>query len=298
MNGSLVHLVTSLTARDAFAYGSSAVFHLTLLAWFALRPQPAFQLPQSVGDQRVDAILATWAEPQPIEELVEPEAIDARIVVRPARATIDDREFLPAPSLPEPTLAEPSVSAAPSSSAADNNPRASGNRHILEHKPQVATGPPSTADPHAKVSADQARVEESESAPEADNATTEQASNDELNDQTDSEARSQKPPAPASVSSTPQSIGETTELPRVLQNPPPVYPLAAWQRGWQGTTQLRIMIGANGAVENVEVFRSSGHRVLDAAAVRAVRQWRFQPARRNGSPVAMTVRLPIRFSLD
>jgi protein TonB len=46
----------------------------------------------------------------------------------------------------------------------------------------------------------------------------------------------------------------------------------------------------------VEVARSSSHRALDQAAVRAVRRWRFEPATRQGRPVSQVVQVPVAFS--
>jgi len=51
-------------------------------------------------------------------------------------------------------------------------------------------------------------------------------------------------------------------------------------------------------VGNLEIAASSGHPILDAAAVQAVHSWHFAPARRFGRPIPYTVRLPVRFALD
>ena len=80
-------------------------------------------------------------------------------------------------------------------------------------------------------------------------------------------------------------------------NLPPVYPAQAIQNGWEGTVVLRLHVGTDGSVEEVEVISSSGHTVLDDAAIRSVRGWRFEPACRLGRPVACTVRQPLRFAL-
>jgi protein TonB len=47
----------------------------------------------------------------------------------------------------------------------------------------------------------------------------------------------------------------------------------------------------------VVVTRSAGHRDLDRAAIDAIRQWQFEPARRGPTPVAVWVTLPVRFEL-
>ncbi len=86
-------------------------------------------------------------------------------------------------------------------------------------------------------------------------------------------------------------------MPELIQSPPPVYPQTAVERRWEGTVLLRLAVTAEGRVGGVEVIESSGHRVLDGEAARAVRAWRFVPALRDGRPAASFVRLPVRFEL-
>lgn len=85
--------------------------------------------------------------------------------------------------------------------------------------------------------------------------------------------------------------------PRFVSNRPPRYPEQARQRGWQGTVYLRLKLDEQGQVVQVQVERSSGHPVLDAEAVNAVRQWHAEPAQQNGRPVASEELLPVRFEL-
>jgi protein TonB len=73
-------------------------------------------------------------------------------------------------------------------------------------------------------------------------------------------------------------------------NAPPEYPALARRRGWQGTVVLLVRADAAGAVVEVRVLRSSGRAVLDDAAARAVRAWRF-----DGGPG--TAEVPIEFRL-
>ena len=84
-------------------------------------------------------------------------------------------------------------------------------------------------------------------------------------------------------------------LPSFKGNRPPMYPLRALRAGWQGTTLLRVRVERDGRVSMVEILKSSGYGVLDAEAVRTVRTWRAKPARRGKQPVAITVRVPVRF---
>jgi len=95
-----------------------------------------------------------------------------------------------------------------------------------------------------------------------------------------------------------QSAGlDETLPPDFTGNRPPSYPAEAVRRGLEGTVLLRLHISAQGQVERVGVFESSGHELLDQEAVSAVRTWRGQPARRGGQNVSTVELLPIRFRL-
>ena len=81
-----------------------------------------------------------------------------------------------------------------------------------------------------------------------------------------------------------------------VHTPAPSYPDRALRRGASGEVLVRVLVGTDGQPQRVEIARSSSHRALDRAALDAVRSWRFQPAMRNGQPVAQTVQVPFDFS--
>ena len=60
---------------------------------------------------------------------------------------------------------------------------------------------------------------------------------------------------------------------------------------------LVITVNAAGTVENVLVERSSGHRLLDAAAIDAANEWTYAPAIEHGKPVRGRVRVPVDFNM-
>ena len=86
-------------------------------------------------------------------------------------------------------------------------------------------------------------------------------------------------------------------LPAYGHNPPPPYPRVARRRGLEGTVLLRVLVDDHGRPARVRLVRSSGRRILDRAAVRAVRAWRFVPGQRAGRPAAMWVEVPVSFRL-
>jgi protein TonB len=67
--------------------------------------------------------------------------------------------------------------------------------------------------------------------------------------------------------------------------------------GWEGTVLLRMEIGADGMVTQLRVQRSSGHRLLDQAAIAAAQRWRFAPETDGGFTMRVIVDVPVRFDL-
>ncbi len=102
------------------------------------------------------------------------------------------------------------------------------------------------------------------------------------------------PPAPAAppAAATPPRFDAD-----YLNNPAPAYPPLARRNGEQGRVLLRVLVAPDGRAQDVVLKASSGHERLDRAAIDAVRQWRFVPARLGAEPVAAWVVVPIAFSL-
>lgn len=87
-------------------------------------------------------------------------------------------------------------------------------------------------------------------------------------------------------------------LPYLLSSPRPiVYPRWAIRQGWQGKLLLAIEIRTDGSVGRYNVLRSTGYRILDEEATRAVRSWKFYPAMKNGKPTLTCIEIPIVFHL-
>ena len=64
-----------------------------------------------------------------------------------------------------------------------------------------------------------------------------------------------------------------------------------------GTTVLKFGINEEGTVDWVRVVRSSSMRALDDKAVAAVKNWTFQPATKDGLPVAVETNAEVNFKL-
>lgn len=83
-----------------------------------------------------------------------------------------------------------------------------------------------------------------------------------------------------------------------LNNPSPEYPDFAADQGLEGTVVLRVKVLPNGKPGEVKVKKSSGHGILDDAAVTAAKRWAFTPAKRGNTPVEGWAIFPVEFKLQ
>jgi len=105
----------------------------------------------------------------------------------------------------------------------------------------------------------------------------------------DSQTASALPAQQASKSSPDTGNAEIDfKAKQVAGNPKPVYPHTAYKLGIEGRVLIDLSMSAEGAVEKVHIRDSSGFAVLDSAAVRAVKKWRFYPVLRNGKAIPFT----------
>lgn len=86
--------------------------------------------------------------------------------------------------------------------------------------------------------------------------------------------------------------------PDYLRNPAPAYPHRARQKGWEGLVLLKVLVNTSGHPVDIAVEKTSGHSILDDAAVKSVKGWKFFPARLGNVAVESTVEVPVRFQLE
>jgi TonB family protein len=100
-----------------------------------------------------------------------------------------------------------------------------------------------------------------------------------------------------------QTAGDTYHSHTVIayplykENTPPVYPEIARVSGYEGIVLVFAEIMPDGHVGNIKIRKSSGYAILDQSAIEAVKPWKFEPAKKSGSPFKMWVELPIKFIL-
>jgi protein TonB len=85
--------------------------------------------------------------------------------------------------------------------------------------------------------------------------------------------------------------------PTPVKTPPPEYPSKMRRDGITGVVALKVEIDETGAVTDCSVAKSSNAE-FEQPAMNAVKNWKFKPAQKGGSPVKIRLVIPIKFSLD
>ena len=94
----------------------------------------------------------------------------------------------------------------------------------------------------------------------------------------------------------PYRVGGGVTAPRAIFSPDPEFSDQARKAKYQGTVVLWAVIGADGRTHEIRVQRSLGMG-LDEKAIEAIRQWRFEPGRKDGIAVAVQVNIEVSFRL-
>lgn len=153
-------------------------------------------------------------------------------------------------------------------------------------KQKVVTTPEPTSDPAVE---DKVTEEAVVAQPATENTLSETVNKTEL--------------APAELAAPAKAEAEpAVELPKFgaayLNNPAPTYPPMARRFGEQGRVLLKVLVSETGNAEKVQIENSSGYNKLDQAAIEAVKQWTFIPAKRSNQAISAYVLVPIKFSLN
>jgi len=91
-------------------------------------------------------------------------------------------------------------------------------------------------------------------------------------------------------------VGGGVTAPRVIYAPDPEFSEEARKAKFQGTVVLLVIVGADGRTHDIHIYRSLGMG-LDEKAIEAIREWRFEPGRKNGIAVAVQVNVEVSFRL-
>jgi TonB family protein len=91
-------------------------------------------------------------------------------------------------------------------------------------------------------------------------------------------------------------VGGGVSAPKIIYQPDPEYSEEARKAKYQGTCVLWLVVGADGKPREIRVQRTLGLG-LDEKAIEAVKTWRFEPALKDGKPVAVQINVEVSFRL-
>jgi TonB family protein len=110
-------------------------------------------------------------------------------------------------------------------------------------------------------------------------------------------------PARAAAEHAPGKTGPH-QMPSKYDKPPklahsvrPEYPMSQRRAGFKGEVVVQFVVEKSGQVRNPYVVRST-NPAFDQPAIKAILQWRFKPAEKDGRPVECRMQLPIIFQLE
>jgi protein TonB len=93
------------------------------------------------------------------------------------------------------------------------------------------------------------------------------------------------------------AAADGSEPPVPVRTVPPEIPPDFARQGSSGLVTVNFLVDEKGQVQDASVEKSS-HRELESSALKAVSKWRFKPARKEGTPVAIRVSIPIKFEIQ
>jgi len=92
-------------------------------------------------------------------------------------------------------------------------------------------------------------------------------------------------------------VGSGVASPRLLFQKDPVFDEDARRAGYAGTVTLLLVVNEKGDPTNIHVVSPLGYG-LDAEAVEAVQNWRFEPSKKDGEPVAAEIAVQVQLNLN
>ena len=91
-------------------------------------------------------------------------------------------------------------------------------------------------------------------------------------------------------------VGGGITPPRVVYSPQPKYTEEARKAKYEGTCTLGMVVETDGHPSNVRVLKGLG-KGLDEEAIGAVKNWKFEPALKEGHPVRVEIAVEVEFHL-
>lgn len=103
--------------------------------------------------------------------------------------------------------------------------------------------------------------------------------------------------ASASSSFTNSKSSQTTDV-QILSKTEPQFPDSAKRKNITGYVRLQITIDQSSAIKSIDILEAKPEGYFEAAAMEAVKNWKFSAAYQNGAPVESAIKRRIEFKLE
>ena len=94
------------------------------------------------------------------------------------------------------------------------------------------------------------------------------------------------------------SLKEVDNVPKSLKSVRPIYPEYAKNMRIEGYVQVKFILDDKGRVTNSQVIKAEPDNMFENAALKAVNQWKFKPAKKDGKDVNVAMVVKLNFKLD
>jgi protein TonB len=121
----------------------------------------------------------------------------------------------------------------------------------------------------------------------------------ELDEKPKKRQKTEKPIPTATASSNKQSAPKMVKKVTFSARPSPIdYPHSAKRRNIEGLVLVEVWLDEKGKQIKQRIINSSGHQILDKAALKGISQWQFSRQQDDGQAIAYRVQVPINFGLN
>jgi protein TonB len=121
----------------------------------------------------------------------------------------------------------------------------------------------------------------------------------ELDEKPKKRQKTEKPIPTATASSNKPSAPKMVKKVTFSARPSPIdYPHSAKRRNIEGLVLVEVWLDEKGKQIKQRIINSSGHQILDKAALKGISQWQFSRQQDDGQAIAYRVQVPINFGLN
>jgi protein TonB len=278
-------LSSAAPLKKRYGLALSLALHLGFVAGFVMWEKAPAPTALSAGQEGMQVVELQFHTPATSAHASErpPQGKDAKPQITPSAAMTSPKEVKKNERKAEPVTPTPKIQPAPVTPPATVMPRAEKQKIVPQPR---QTSPSPLPSETASISS---------AAPEK--ASFSATNGSQMAAGIPNGSPSASPNTAPSASAGAEGIPTVTRARFKSPPSPPEYPRRAQRLRQQGTVMIELLVHPGGSQEQWRILRSSGHPLLDEAALKAVRGWEILPDSRGGREVTTKVQIPVVFQL-